>query len=442
MLDGFSRTTADSAHPKTLPDTLLSEGSAAGKLGTLRIALFGAFGAGNFGNDATLQAFHYHLHRLVPSAEFSCICTGPGAVAASYDIAAVPSRLSLAMRWAPRSRLGRVVRRLFVGIPGEPRQWLHSLITVWGIDALVVPGTGILQDADTLLGWGPYDMFRWSLTAKLCRCKLLFVSVGAGPLYSSAGKFFVKTALRLADYRSYRDESTRQCLEGVWSAAGRDPIYPDLVFSLPESLMPGERDQLAGRPVVGLGLKVDAGRYGAGLPTSIRHSVYLQGFVELARWLLAHGYTIRLLIGDINNDTAVVREFLCLLKKRSATQDAGQIIDEPIVSVEDLLEQTAATDFVVATRFHNVLSALLLKKPVIAISFHHKCASLMAQMGLSEYAQDINWMDSGRLVERFLLLQQNSDDVRRIIGNEVEVCRRALDEQYAIVLSEICSCRS
>ena len=61
-----------------------------------------------------------------------------------------------------------------------------------------------------------------------------------------------------------------------------------------------------------------------------------------------------------------------------------------------------------ATRFHNVLLALLLNKPTIAISFHHKCTSLMSQMGLSEYCQDINRLDSGTLIAQFSHLQQNA----------------------------------
>ena len=94
------------------------------------------------------------------------------------------------------------------------------------------------------------------------------------------------------------------------------------------------------------------------------------------------------LIGSAE-DKPVVQQFKFMLEARSVAYP-GRIIDEPVASVEDLLSQIATIDFVVATRFHNVLLSLLLNKPVIAISFHHKCSSLMSQMGLSEYCQDIN----------------------------------------------------
>ena len=80
---------------------------------------------------------------------------------------------------------------------------------------------------------------------------------------------------------------------------------------------------------------------------------------------------------------------------------------------EDLLAGLAATDVVVATRFHNVLMAMLLNKPVIAISFHHKCSSLMRQMGLSDYCHDIHQMDADRLIGQFRKLEQEREAVKR-----------------------------
>jgi len=401
-----------------------------------KIVFFGHFGAGNFGNESTLQAMLCNLRRLAPNAEFNCICTEKDTVATAYNITALPSRTLVVKPRALDSPLARLARKLVVGVFNELRLWRISLKTLWGTDALVVPGTGLLTDAYTLLYWGPYDMFRWSVAAKLCRCKVLFVSVGAGPICTRAGRFFVKAALSLADFRSYRDESTRQYLEGIGFRAGNDPVYPDLAFSLPESLIPRSHESEGRRPVVGLGLMVYAGKYSVERPTSVVNRAYLETLVEFVEWLLAHEYDIRLLIGDLV-DTRVTREFRSLLKERLVTYEEERLIDEPIASVEDLLKQLAATDVVVATRFHNVLLALLLNKPVIAISFHHKCASLMSQMGLSEYCQDINRLSFGRLIEQFSQLDQSADHVKRIISERVGACRDMLDEQYAIIFNQM-----
>jgi polysaccharide pyruvyl transferase WcaK-like protein len=403
-----------------------------------KIALFGHFGQGyNFGNESTLQAILYHLRRLLPDVEITCICTGPEATAATHNIAAVPISAVILKRWIPRNALTRLVRKVFIGIPTELYRWPKALWTLKGKDMLIVPGTGLLTDAYGLFSWGPYNMFKWSLMAKICRCKLLFVSVGAGPIYGALGRWLIKSALSLADFRSYRDNSTLKYLKGIGFPTNTDRVYPDLVFSLPKAVLPHGNANKGRRPVVGLGVMEYAGKYSVDSPRKAIYLAYLENLRTFVRWLLAHEYDVRLLIGDLC-DRPVTREFGDLLKERSSQCYEGRIVDEPVFSVEQLLSQLAATDVVVATRFHNVLFALLLNKPVIAISFHHKCVSLMSEMGLSEYCQDINQLRAGRLIDQFCNLEQNAETIRPIIRQKSEGFRKALDEQYNLIFKGMC----
>ena len=81
-----------------------------------------------------------------------------------------------------------MVRSVCIGIPSEVYRWIKGLIKLRRTDMLIIPGTGLLTDAYGLRNWGPYNLFKWSLIAKVCRCKLLFVSVGAGPVYGALGR--------------------------------------------------------------------------------------------------------------------------------------------------------------------------------------------------------------------------------------------------------------
>ena len=171
------------------------------------------------------------------------------------------------------------------------------------------------------------------------------------------------------------------------------------------------------------------------------YSAYLEVLVEFVRWLLAQDYDVRLLIGDVA-DQPVTKEFKSLLKQRSVTPEEGRIIDEPVASVDDLLKQLESTDLVVATRFHNVLLSLLLAKPVVAISFHHKCYSLMRQMGLLQYCQDINRLDTKELIEQFCDLEKNAERLRPLIKHKTDEFRTALNEQYSYIVEEILSSAS
>ena len=398
----------------------------------MKIAFFGHFGRANFGNDSTFLSILYNLRRRAPNADVHCICTLPETVAADYDVAAVPSRVAIVRPWALRHPLAKLARKLTIGIPSELYRWLKGLRLLWRTNALIIPGTGLLTDVYTFLNWGPYDVFRWSVTAKLCRCKLLFVSVGAGPMYSRIGRFFIKAALSLADFRSYRDESTRRYLSSIGFRTDDDSVYPDLAFSLPEYLIPNSYVKSRKRPIVGLGLMDDPGTYNMDKTDNKAYRAYLDNLVLFVQWLLVHDWDVQLLIGDIV-DRPVVQEFKTLLKQRLLSFDEERVIDQPVVCVDDLLSQLGAVELVVATRFHNVLLSLLLNKPVISISFHHKCTSLMAGMGLSEYCLDMNQLKVDRLIELFGQLQENAGILRPMIKQKAERCRKALDDQYGLI---------
>jgi polysaccharide pyruvyl transferase WcaK-like protein len=402
-----------------------------------KISLFGHFGQINFGNESTLQAILYHLHRHIPDAEMTCICTYPDVTTRTYNIDAVPmTGVFVKPLWLRGNPAARFLRKIIIGIPSELYRWLAAIRILKGMGMLIVPGTGLLTDVCGLSGWGPYTMFKWSLVAKLCRCKLLFVSVGAGPVYSALGKYFVKSALSLADFRSYRDNASLEYLKGIGFPTNSDRVYPDLVFSLPEAVIANDNSEKKRRSVVGLGLMEYYGKPSVDSPGNAIYLAYLENLVVFLRWLLAHEYDARLLIGDVG-DRRVTEEFKSLLKERSLIYDEARIIDEPVSSVEHLLSQLAATDIVVATRFHNVLLALLLNKPVISISFHHKCASLMSEMGLGEYCHDINHMNAGRLIEQFQDVERNAEKLKPVIRQKVEQSRKALDEQYSLIFKGV-----
>jgi polysaccharide pyruvyl transferase WcaK-like protein len=400
------------------------------------IAFLGHFDSSNFGNESTLQAILYHLRCRQPDANIICICTDPEATVATHHIKAIPLNEVLFKSWMPRNRLLRALRRVLIGPPSEAYRWFKGIVTLWRTDLLIIPGTGLLTDAYGLFGWGPYNVLKWSLIAKICRRKLAIVSVGVGPIYTPLGRWLVRSILYLADYRSYRDSSSMAYLESLGVRSGKDRIFPDLAFSLPEPEIPSDEATKRCRPVVGLGVMVYAGRYSSDSASDTIYAAYLKHLAAIVRWLLDRGYDVRLISGDLG-DMAARREFRDLLSTRLSASDEEHVIDEPIHSVEDLLAQISATDLVVATRFHNVLLALLCNKPVISISFHHKCASLMSAMGLADYCLDINDLRADRLIERFCDLETNSDRIKLLIRDKADEFRTALDEQYALIFDRL-----
>ena len=400
-----------------------------------KIALFGNFGTGNLGNECTLQAMLLNIRRRVPNAEVTCICMGAEETASTYGIRA------LAIREMPlpgtNNRAWRWLRKISIGIPVDLYRWFSVIKGLMGSQMLIMTGTGMLTD----YGISPlglhYDILRWSVVAKLCRCKLLFVSVGAGPIRHPLSRFFVKAALRLADYRSYRDSFSKEYLKSIGFDAADDAVYPDLAFSLPEGMLPDDKDDGDKRAPVGVGLITHYVHRSLSDDVEQTYREYTTKMARFIGWLVEHNRTVRVLIGDAVYDSRVRTDLRVLLEQSGLSYENSNIIDEPPGSFEELLSQLAATKVVVASRFHNLLLALMLGKPALAISFHEKDDSLMTALGLQEFCQDIASLDVSRLIEQFVRLEENADRLRQEIGLRTKGYRRQLDEQYSYIFEEV-----
>ena len=427
------------------------------------IALFGHFGAGNLGNEATLRAMLYNLRTHLPSAEISCVCSGPEKTASEYNISAAPIRSPLPIRKlsgvssaknepegssngtvceaaAEARRSLKVVAKFRVPLRIcaypllEAYRWFMTIATLNANSSLVMAGTGMLGDPSL-----HYEIFRWAVAAKLCRCKLLFVSVGAGTIRRPLSRWFVKAALKLADYRSYRDSSSKDYLETIGLDVKNDPVYPDLAFSLPRTVV--SADYGAGRrgDVIGVGL-VDyygASYYGASRSTNDQAAYcdYVGCVASFVAAMLRRNYAVRILIGDFVWDQGVRQDLRSALEERGVTYDDSEIIDTPAFSVDELLLQLSSVDIVVSSRFHNLVLALMLKKPVFAVSYQaEKFQPLMEGVGLSEFYHDINHIDVDELIGKVISLGENAPVISVQAARQTESYRAALDEQYKRML--------
>jgi polysaccharide pyruvyl transferase WcaK-like protein len=312
----------------------------------------------------------------------------------------------------------------------EAYRWFKGIACLKGSDLLVMTGTGMLDDYAIRPFDLHYEVFRWAVIAKLCRCKLLFVSVGGGPIHHPLSRFFVKVALALADYRSYRDASSKKHLEAIRTDVKNDLVYPDLAFSLPQSMIPINHDPTRQRVVIGVGLMNYHNRLGRSGSDETIYRDYIRRLASFVVRLLENKYTVRVLIGDFVWDQGVRQDLRMELEDRRLNYEDGRIIDEPASSVDELLSQLSSVDVVVSSRFHNILLGLMLEKPVIAISYHEKFQPLMNGVGLGGYCQDIEHIDVDELIGKVVRLQENASVIKLEIARETESYRAALDEQY------------
>jgi polysaccharide pyruvyl transferase WcaK-like protein len=227
-------------------------------------------------------------------------------------------------------------------------------------------------------------------------------------------------------------------VEKMVPSRGCDLVYPDLAFSLQSALLPACHNVGKQRPVVGIGLKDYLGRVGRRDRRKNRtYRDYLNTLGDLVAWLCERKYMVRVIIGDVLYDSGVKQDFMESLHERGLMNKEGQIVNEPVFTVEQLLSQIAAIDFLVTSRFHNLVLALMLNKPVLCLSDHGKLDSLMTEIGLAEYCLPLANLDFDDLIDRLVKLEKNAEALRPYIKQKTDEYRRTLDEQYSLIFKRV-----
>lgn len=386
------------------------------------IFLFGNFGTGNIGNECTLQAFLHACRNYMPDAGLTGICSIPEDVSIRHGLHSIPINDGGREKKGKRKRYAsRWIRILLLWLPAEARQWMRAYRSLKSADGLILVGTGVITDEETGV-WGlPYEIMKWTVVAKLRRSKVFFVSVGVERVRHRMTKRFFKLALSLADYRSFRDIESKRSLLNLGMRVQEDPVYPDLAFNLPRSHMPDPVREKRHTTVIGVGLLDYFGQGSQKEKGETAYTSYVKKIADFIVWLLEQDYSVRILIGDMACDNRVRRDLKECIERRGTTYDNRRIIDEPIHSVSDLMDQISMTDMVVASRFHNILLCLMQNIPAISISYNIKNDAIMREYGLGRYCQNIESLDVSRLIEQFRELRESaSEHVPRLLKKTEE----------------------
>lgn len=397
-----------------------------------RVGLFGLLGAGNLGNDASMQSVLDYLREAHPEAVVDAMCTGPERLTGQYGIEAVP------LSWRParhdRGQQGAVgrgsARARLTGIAwnvlGKGVDALRTASWVRGHDVIIVPGMGVLEASLPLRPWEtPYAMFLLCASARIFGRKVALVSVGANPINQRVSRWLFDSAAKLACYRSYRDAFSRDAMRqrGIDTAADR--VYPDLVCAIaPLAETPGDPN------IVGIGVMTYYGTNDDRRRAADIHLAYVESLKRFSRWLLDSGRRVRLFVGD-TVDHMTAEEVLADLRAYRPDLDSSWAIADEISSFSDLMRAMAPVGAVVATRFHNVMCALKLGKPTISIGYSQKNVALMEEMGLGEFCQSANSLDVDRLINQFKLLEDRAPQLRKVIAERHRASVQRLDHQFS-----------
>jgi polysaccharide pyruvyl transferase WcaK-like protein len=401
------------------------------------LALFGVFACGNLGNDASLEAMLANIRLLVPDTEITCICYDPGTVRRRYGIDALPIDVEPEAAVARAQTLPRRVARIGGRIQAELDLWRTIPEHLHGIDHLLFAGTGVLDDFGVPPWNLPYDLYRWCTLSRRAGIRISFVSVGAGPIVHRASRRLMMAALQQADYRSYRDELSRHYLTSIGFDTRQDRVYPDLVFSIPDDQLPPHPLPAIPPRTVGVGVMGYYGWRNSPHSGASIYAAYIAKMKLFVAWLVAQGYAVHLLTGEVPIDERPRDEIMHYLRSMLPAEALLRVYTPPITSTYELLAAVSATDLVVATRYHNVIAALMLGRPVVSAGYSKKNDVLLADMGLGAYCQNVETLDVERLQMQFRDLVATAAAAGERIRKSVIEYRRCLDKQYAYLFSDL-----
>ena len=390
---------------------------------TPRIVLFGLFGSGNFGNDGSLETVLSSLRRKVPGADLLCVCYDAEGIRQRYSINT--TRIRIASR-APK--LLRFLDKLFLTLPGRAVDLVHAILTLHGVDMMIIPGTGILDDFSERPHQMPLNIFLWCLSARIVGTRIAYVSVGAGPINNRLSRFLMLTAARMAHYRSFRDGLSRGYLARFGIDTRHDPIMPDVVFNLPTPSISKPQEATV---TVGLGVMDYHGWSGHREKT---YRTYIDKLADFAVYLISTGNRIRILTGQ-NTDEQAALDVVRIIGERAGEQAARQLIWVPGSSLHDLMNEIALTDLVVATRYHNIVCALKMGRPAISLEYSGKNTAVMKAVGLEEFCGNVETFAIANLIQQFQRLKRERIVHEAGIRARIVEFQRALDDQDAALLA-------
>jgi polysaccharide pyruvyl transferase WcaK-like protein len=383
----------------------------------VRVGLFGILGSGNLGNDGSLEAVVSYLRRLDMDIQLSFFCMGPDEVAARYGAPAE------SLQWyEPHAGNATGLHAAGLKVIGKLLDPFRTLAWIRHNDVVIVPGMGVLEATLPLRPWAfPYSLFWLGVTARLTGTRVALVSVGSNVVRARATRWFITHAARLADYRSFRDDLSRNSMREMGVDVAADRVYPDLAFSLPN---PPVAEPTG---TVGVGVMAYHGSNDDRAEADQLHRHYVDTMTRLVHWLLDGGRRVRLYTTD-QEDVPILRALLADV--RAQRTDDPDIEAEPVSTLPELMRRLATVDTVVGSRYHNVLCALKLSKPTLSIGYAAKHDVLMRDMGLGEFCEPARSVNLDRLIGKFETLERNRDALVTTLDERNAEKARLLDEQF------------
>jgi polysaccharide pyruvyl transferase WcaK-like protein len=336
-------------------------------------------------------------------------------------------------------RMPRLVRFLKSSYLLEKRLWGELRHGARGYrflrekDLLIVSGGGQL-DEEWGGPWGhPFALFKWAVLARMARVPFAFASVGACKVTSAPTKFFLGAALRMARYRSYRDNNSRRIAGSLFGRAADDSVVPDLAFSLRSEEFPapaGIRSISQGRTVVAISPIAFAKDGSWPWKNPALHDRYVRQMTRVLSQLLKRGYFLVIVCSSLGDDESVIAELLDRADDEARKRYARQLHRPRITAWQHVTASLLEADLLIASRLHSAILGFVTETPTIAISFDPKVDWLMQDLGLTDYLLHIKDFTADDVIAALSRVETRRAAIVRQITSYRQQCSSGFERQY------------
>jgi len=427
----------------------------------MRVGILGHVGNENLGDEAIIAAVIQNIRRRWPNAEIRGFTLAPSDTKERHGVLSFPIRRGARTKHLAESRdrestapgpptdisLLQRMKELLKGIPilsSIARSTLRALETVpeigrevsflldcrqctKGLDLLIFAGSHQLNH---FVGgpWSfPYTVLKWALLARMAGAKVVFLSLGAGPIDTWLGRRFIRNALKLSSYRSYRDETSKQVVDTL-HVFETNKVVPDLAFSLDSPIV--SKAAAGSRvPIVGINPMPLYSDYWH-ITDKRKYEAYVGKLAVFADWLVDRGCEVRFIPTQLKVDPAVIGDVRRRMTQHGRPEHDKLIVEPTIQCLDDLLSALSELDIMVATRYHGILLSLALHKPVLAVAYHAKSRDLMNWLGQGDYVINGDTFSVDELTGKFPFLEKESGSIASSLRRQTPNFQSAVQAQY------------
>jgi polysaccharide pyruvyl transferase WcaK-like protein/glycosyltransferase involved in cell wall biosynthesis len=363
-----------------------------------KLAFYGYLGSGNIGNDASLETVMTWLKLVYPGVEVECVTNAPREVAGRYGVRSVP------MVWHSPDRGGHRLRETPARFLGRLLDAPRSYVVAGSVDAVLVPGMGVLEETPGVRPWGlPLSLFLIAAACRLRNRPFVLLDVGAEWAFNPLTRWLFVATVRLATHVSYRDSSSAAAMIRAGAPASPEAIAPDLAFAHPAAT--------AAKPEPGrllLGVMTYYGRKDDSIRDRDIRRKYVATMANAMGQLVDAGERVVLVGGD-RIDIDVARDIRAAVLTMCPGRPDQAIVIREFKTFTELTQEMKRAEVVIASRFHNLICALRLARPTVSIGYAGKNRHLMESLGLDKYCQEIERLDATELVAQVRAAREKSE---------------------------------